>query len=112
MRALPVHAARGRVDLPAAALRAHGTSPEAVLAGKIEQGLLGLLAELRERASRSLAEARSAVARLDEPARAAFLPLCLVEPYLAALAREGCDPLREIADINPLYRLWRMARWR
>jgi hypothetical protein len=22
------------------------------------------------------------------------------------------DPLREIAGINPLYRLWRMARWR
>jgi phytoene synthase len=50
------------------------------------------------------------VAALDPPARAAFLPLGLVEPYLAALAK-GRDPLREIADINPLYRLWRLASW-
>jgi len=112
MRALPVHAVRGRVDLPADALRQHGTSPEAVLSGKIDRGLLALLADFSERAANALAEARSAVAALDEPARRAFLPLCLVEPYLAALAREGRDPLHEVADINPLYRLWRMASWR
>jgi hypothetical protein len=28
------------------------------------------------------------------------------------LGKAKRDPLREIADINPLYRLWRMARWR
>jgi phytoene synthase len=112
MRALPVHAARGRVDLPADALRRHETSPEAVLSGKTDRGLLALLADFRERAGSALAEARSAVAALDARARAAFQPLCLVEPYLVALAREGRDPLHEIADVNPLYRLWRMARWR
>jgi len=39
----------------------------------------------------------------------------LVGPYLAsleALERRGGDPLREIADINPLHRFWRMASWR
>jgi phytoene synthase len=112
MRALPVHAARGRVDLPADELRARGTSPEAILSGTAEPGLLALLAELRDRAQKLLAEARNEVATLGEPAHAAFLPLCLVEPYLAALAKEGRDPLHEVADINPLYRLWRMARWR
>jgi phytoene synthase len=112
MRALPVHAARGRVDLPADALREHGTSPEAILAGKTDHGLLGLLAELREKARSALAEARSLVATLDARTRTAFVSLCLVEPYLAALARERGDPLHQVADINPLYRLWRMARWR
>jgi hypothetical protein len=43
--------------------------------------------------------------------RAAFLPLSLVEPYLAALERE-CDPLHKVVDINPLYRFWRLASWR
>ena len=52
------------------------------------------------------------VAKLDRRAQAAFLPLSLVDPYLAALERRGRDPLREIADVNPLNRLWRMARWR
>jgi 15-cis-phytoene synthase len=111
MRALPVHAARGRVDLPADALRRHGTSPEAILAGEATTGLLAVLSELRDRARAALGEARHQVALLDPRARAAFLPLGLVEPYLGALA-SGDDPLREIADINPLHRLWRLASWR
>jgi phytoene synthase len=115
MRALPVHAAGGRVYLPADRLVTHGTSPEAVLAGSAEQGLRDLLGELREKARAAYEQARRDVAELDRPAWAAFLPLCLVDPYLAALEaldRRGGDPLREIADINPLYRFWRMASWR
>jgi phytoene synthase len=112
MRALPVHAASGRVYLPADALMRHGTSPERVLAGTTSEGLLVVLAELRRKASDALGEARRHVARLDPSAQTSFLPLCLVDPYLAALAKSGRDPMREIADINPLYRLWRMATWR
>jgi phytoene synthase len=112
MRALPVHAARGFIFLPAEELRRHGTSHEAVLAGQSEPGLLGLLEELRDTARAALDEARRHVAKLDRRGQAAFLPLSLVDPYLAALEKRGRDPLREIADINPLYRLWRMARWR
>jgi 15-cis-phytoene synthase len=112
MRALPVHAAQGRVYLPADALRSHGTSPDAVLAGLASQGLRACLAALRDKARDAYDRARRHIARLDKPARAAFLPLSLLGPYLAALEaveRRGGDPLREIADINPLYRFWRMA---
>ena len=112
MRALPVHAASGRVYLPADALMRHGTSPERVLAGTTSEGLLALLAALRRKARDALGEARRHVAGLDASAQTAFLPLCLVDPYLAALGKSGRDPLRKIADINPLYRLWRMATWR
>jgi phytoene synthase len=112
MRALPVHALRGRVHLPADALRRHGTSAEAVLAGKTEEGLLSLLTELRGKAKAALAQARREIAKLDRLAQAAFVPLGLVEPYLVALAKSGRDPLHDIADINPLYRLWRLASWR
>jgi 15-cis-phytoene synthase len=111
MRALPVHAASGRVYLPADALMRHGISPERVLAGTASEGLLALLAEMRGKAKDALGEARRHVAQLDPFAQAAFLPLCLVEPYLAALEKSGRYPLRETAGINPLYRLWRMARW-
>lgn len=112
MRALPVHAASGRVYLPADALMRHGTSPARVLAGETSEGLLALLAELRRKATDAMDEARRHVGGLDASAQTAFLPLCLVDPYLAALEKTGRDPLREIADINPLYRLWRMATWR
>ena len=40
-----------------------------------------------------------------------FLPLALVAPYLASLAKVK-DPLRNVARINPLYRLWRLIRAR
>ncbi len=59
MRALPVHAARGLVFLPADELRRHGTSPEQVLAGKTSEGLDDLLAELRAKAREALREAQS-----------------------------------------------------
>jgi len=112
MRALPVHARQGRVYLPADALLRHGTSPERVLAGETSEGLLAMLAELRKTARDALDEAMGQVARLEAPPRTAFLPLCLVDPYLSALENSGRDPLKEIAEVNPLYRLWRMASWR
>jgi phytoene synthase len=71
-----------------------------------------VLAELRGRARAALGQARHEVAALDKGVQAAFLPLCLVDPYLAALEKASRDPLREIAGINPIYRLWRMASWR
>jgi phytoene synthase len=112
MRALPVHAARGLVFLPADRLRSHGSSPEQVISGKGSEGLYRLLAELRATARDALREAEALVAGLGAAARTAFVPLSLVDPYLAALEKTGRDPLHEIADINPLHRLWRMARWR
>jgi phytoene synthase len=108
MRALPVHIAQGRVYLPADALKHHGTSPERVLLRDRSEGLLAILAELRGKAREALREATHHIAELDERSRAAFMPLSLVEPYLAALEKQS-DPLREVADINPLHRLWRLA---
>ncbi len=109
MRALPVHASRGLVFLPEESLRRYGTSPFEVLAGRTSAGLERLLGELRIRAREQAREARVKIAGLDPLARAAFIPLSLVDPYLRALEKSGRDPLHEIADINPLYRLWRLS---
>jgi len=110
MRALPVHVARGRVDLPSDALRRHGISLDRLLAGETSKGLIELLAALRGKAKNALDQAVRQVAALAPPAQTAFLPLALVDPYLAALAKH--DPLRQIAEINPLYRLWRLGTYR
>ncbi len=110
MRALPVHARRGRVDIPADGLLRHGTSPDQVLAGEQGKGLTDFLADLRETARAALKSARQHVAELPPAARSAFLPLALVDPYLSALQK--VDPLHQVAEINPLYRLWRLGIWR
>jgi len=110
MRALPVHARRGRVDIPEDGLLRRGTSPAQLLAGEESEGLTELLADLRETARAALKSARQHVAELPPAARPAFLPLALVDPYLRAL--QNVDPLREVADVNPLTRLWRLGTWR
>lgn len=108
MRFLPFHASQGRVDFPAEALARHGVSPQEILAGEVSPGLEELLYEMRERAHQALQDGRGYLSDIDNAGRAAFLPLSLVAPYLAALQRVR-DPFREIATINPLSRLWRLA---
>ena len=110
MRALPVHAARGRIDVPADVLLHRGTSQAELAQGKTTEGLKQVLAELRRDARASLREALTSREPLSRGERAAFRPLALVEPYLRAL--ESGDPLHRIADINPLYRLWRLGTYR
>jgi phytoene synthase len=110
LRALPFHAARGRIDLPADLLARYGVSPGRVLAGETSAGLAELLAGLRQKAKEALHQAMREIATLPRATQRAFLPLALVEPYLAALAKG--DPLRQVAGINPLYRLWRLGTYR
>jgi len=112
MRSLPVHAARGRCDLPADLLRRHGTSPEQTLAGEPSPGLASVLAQLRDKARISLEEAGRKLAGLPARERKVFMPLALVRPYLTSLAKVADDPFRLAATTNPLYRLWRFATWR
>ncbi len=42
--------------------------------------------------------------------RAALLPLALVEPYLRACEKQDHDLLRDIGDVAPLVRVWRIWR--
>ncbi len=118
MRSLPVLAAKGRTYLAADALERAGTTPQDLFAGRSGPGLSGLLARMREESCAALSEARFHLhgegmkgTGLDEAGRTAFLPLALVEPYLNALAKVK-DPLRDIARINPLSRLWYLMRAR
>jgi phytoene synthase len=110
MRALPYHATKGQIFLPAELLAKHGLHPQILLDGNDNQDLRAALRDLRQQASDALEAARLALHALPRSALAPFLPLALVPPYLKALGVPGHHPLRDVAQINPLMRyglIWR-----
>ncbi len=109
MRAVTVHAAQNRLYLPVQSLQTGAA--ERLMAGEADPAFLGLMAALRRQARTELEQAKPAIRELPKSAQAAFKPLALVEPYLKALEAVR-DPMASIADINPLYRLWRLTTWR
>ncbi len=55
IRALPLHAARHQLYVPAELLERHGVQPDEIFAGQSSAGLNAALAELRDLARRHLA---------------------------------------------------------
>ena len=86
--------ARGRMPLPFSA-----TSTDA----KIYIG--------RE-ARAHLARVKPAFAHATQSQMLALLPLALVEPYLQALEKDDRDLTRDLGDVMPLSRVWRIWRAR
>lgn len=112
LRAFPWHARRGQVYLPKDILDRHGVTRDDIVLGRGGPGVLAALAEMRTLARSHLAKARAAP---PPPGSAlpAFLPLVLVEPYLAVMERGDYDPYRSVVDIpgwRKLARLWWAAR--
>ena len=115
LRALPWHAARGQVYIPADVLAAAGASREEIVAGYMTEGLGSALARMREVARQHLVAALGGLDSLDPAARPAFLPLALVETYLAAMERRGFNPFRQMVEVPQWKRQWRLwqaaRRW-
>lgn len=93
LRAVPFHAALGRVALPRALLAAHGVSPEMLLAGRPQPGLAAVAREIAAEAQSHLKAARVLRPRVERRAVPVLLPARLASGYLAALERVGCDLL-------------------
>lgn len=113
LRALPHHARRQQLYLPADLMRKHGVDATDIFAGRTTPALTALLAELRGIARGHLAKARQAQASLDPAILPAFLPVALVEPLLARMERRGYDPFTTEIALPPWqeqWRLWRAAR--
>ena len=68
---------------------------------------------LRDEALTQLEMARTAVADIKGPARMAFLPLALVEPYLRVVAPQIIKQERKTTHLrlSPLRRMWLIWRW-
>lgn len=110
LRALPWHSRRGQVYLPADILKTYGVTREDIVTGRGGPGLVGATADLRALARRHLKAYEAARATIAPAARPAFLPVALVEPYLAAMERPGYDPLNTVVEIPRWRRLWTLWR--
>jgi len=113
LRALPHHAAHGRVLLPETLLAAHGLDRATVLGGRSSPALAAALAEIRGRAREELAATRRMIRAIPPEVAPAFLPVSLVEMCLDRMDRRGYDPFRtpvESPQWRRQLRLWRAAR--
>lgn len=110
MRALPFHASRGQIFLPADLLDAHGVDRSDLLAGRTTPALLAALAELRARARKALIETRRRIIAIPPGAAPAFLPVTLVELWLDRMDQDGYDPFRTSVEFSALRRQWRLWR--
>ena len=111
---LPQHFALGRLPLPAA-FAGRARDPRGADEGAAREAARELSMLLAGEARVHLARFRGEQSRLDAAGLIeAYLPLCLVEPYLEAVLRPRRDALLELADISPLSRVVRLwfAHWR
>ena len=112
LRALPFHASRRRLYLPASLLEQTATDAEAVLAGHFDAGLGRAVATVAATAAAHLRAARER--RVPRQALPVLLPATLADRHLARLRRRGHDPFRLVAGppspIDQLALLWRAWR--
>ena len=101
LRALPFHAAKGRLMLPAELLETAGLSEADILSGRMSTKIPALIARAAEFARGHLATARHY--RVPRAVLPALLPAALVPGTLFVMTRKGFDPFRDSTDV-PVYR--------
>ncbi len=97
---LPHDLARGRTPVPAAWVTNDGGSED----------WRAVLSHAARDARSQLQVVNAEICTQSAALRSALLPLALVEPYLKALHDPARDAGRDIADVFPLTRVWRIAR--
>jgi phytoene synthase len=110
LRALPQHAATGRIYLPSDVLVRHDVHTRDLYAGRSSPGLNAAVADLRHSASRHLSAARDGMNDVPAETIPAFLPIALVRPSLERLARSDPFAPAELPAWRRQWLIWRAAR--
>jgi phytoene synthase len=109
---LPWDAARRQLFVPLQSLQQHGSSVEAVYAGKQTPQARAAIDQLLGEARRHLDTAFQLLATVPPQARPVFLPLALVRRDLQRMSREDCNPFVPTTPsrLRTLWTLWRASR--
>jgi phytoene synthase len=108
VRAVPFHAAQGRILLPADLMAAAGVDHAALLAGRSSDGLVGVARQLADRAAGHLDELRRLGRAIPRQALPALLVSRLARVSLRRLVRAGYapfDPQINAPDALAVFRL-------
>lgn len=97
----PRSLARGRVPLPG--LVNEDADINAVSAAEARRSLTAF-------APARIAAMKATFNALSPAGKASLLPVALVEPYLSASCAQGHDLTKELGDVAPLVRVWRVWR--
>ena len=112
LRALPIHAARGQLYLPADLMERYGAHSADVFAATATMELRAVLAELRLVARHHLGAARGLLNDMAPEVAAALLPVALVRPALDRMERRSYRPFdpSELPQWRRQWVLWRASR--
>jgi 15-cis-phytoene synthase len=110
IRALPFHAARHQLYVPAELLQRHGVPPGEIFAGQTSAGLNAALRELRNLARHHLGATAEPLIALPRAVDPAFLPVALVRPSLDRLDRSDAFAPVEVSPWRRQWLIWRAAR--
>ena len=103
------HLAHGRIPLPLEMLAEHDLDRDRFLSDGADLALRALITSQSDNIRATLALLRPQMAALSKQQRTALLPLALVHPYLRIIERSRHDARRDIADVAPLTRVWRIG---
>ena len=101
---------RVALTLPYALATGRAPLPEARSPASSDTDWRPQVAWLAQEAGAALAAVRRQLTGKTRDFTTALLPLALIEPYFRALQGPRHEPSRDIVDIAPLARLWRIAR--
>jgi 15-cis-phytoene synthase len=110
LRAFPWHSRRGQVYLPKSVMDAVGIDREDIVSGTDSPKLRAALAEMRARAREHLAKARALKNAMRPEIKPAFLPLAMIDRYLAPMDRKDYNPFKTVIDVQNWLRIWTMWR--
>jgi phytoene synthase len=112
--ALPRDTAHRQLFVPLQLLESHGSSMQAVFAGRQTPQIRAALDQLLDGARQHLQAALELLAEVPARVRPLFLPLALVRRDLKQLARADTDPFapRNPSRLSTLWTLWRASRMR
>lgn len=113
LRSIPIHSRRRQLYLPIDLLKKHNVSEHDIHHLTKSEGFTETLAELRNLIRHHLAQFNKHIPQIPISAYPAFLPLCLVEPYLNKMEHSQYEPFDTKIELSLLHRMkliWSTAK--